>query len=113
MSTNVVDSNGDWTMQIANNNTQEQIKNDVITKLKEYRGDCFWSYESGIDWNYFLGTKYTPGDFEALKTQILQVCYTIANVQNVVIQDFQYNQAIRSAFIVLYINNAISITINN
>jgi hypothetical protein len=111
MSTNIITIDGDWTAQYAESDTYEQIRSDVITKLKEIKGDCFFNIEVGIDWDYFASAKLQPSDFDVLQSQILQICYEVDNVYDVVLQAFLYNQDKRSLDIKILINNSINITL--
>lgn len=53
---------GDWTFGkgIQNFSTGlDAVKTNILTRIKEWKGDCFFKLTSGIDWNSYLdvGTK--------------------------------------------------------
>jgi hypothetical protein len=57
-----IDENGDWTFGkgIQNYKTElDAIKENILTRVKEWKGDCFFSLQSGVDYNSYLdvGTK--------------------------------------------------------
>ena len=111
MSTNQITANGDWTSQMLLNGTQEQIIADITTKLQEYKFDCFFDIEAGINWDYFLSNKLQKQDFEVLKSQILEVCYQVVNVNVVEVVNFDYNQQNRVCTIQLKVNNTILLNV--
>lgn len=112
MSTNKITNNGDWTLQMVANGTPEQITADIKTKLQEYKFDCFFNIQAGINYDYFLSNKLQAKDFDILKAQILEVCYQVANVNVVEITNFDFNQQKRTCNIQITVNNNTTLNIN-
>lgn len=62
MKTRALDALGDWVygrgLQ-AYVTESDALKQNVSTRLKQWKGDCFFSTTSGVDWNNYLdiGTK--------------------------------------------------------
>jgi hypothetical protein len=76
-----IDENNDWTFgkglqnyKLLNNN----IKQNVITRLQSFRSDCFFALDEGVDWYNLLGEKNTQEEI------ILQVKRTILQTPGVV-----------------------------
>lgn len=62
MSIRALDKNWDFTFgQSMSNylNGNEEIAQNVKSRILSWLGDCFWDTEAGIDWNYLLGNKGT------------------------------------------------------
>lgn len=52
-----LDSIGDWTFGKGKQNYLkgiEALKLDIITRLKSWKGDCFFDLAAGVDYNNFL-----------------------------------------------------------
>jgi hypothetical protein len=57
-----LDSNGDWTFGSGKQNYLSEIsavKQNVLTRLRSWKGNCFFDVDSGVDWGNYLdiGTK--------------------------------------------------------
>jgi hypothetical protein len=57
-----LDSNGDWTFGKGKQNYLFDllaVKQNVLTRLRSWKGNCFFDVESGVDWGNYLdiGTK--------------------------------------------------------
>jgi len=57
-----LDSDGDWTFGKGNQNYLKKLdalKLNVVTRIKSWKGDCFYAQAEGVDYNNFLdvGTK--------------------------------------------------------
>ena len=49
------------------------LKQNIVTRLREYKNDCFFDLNSGIDYDFFLTTKQKQSELEAnIKSRILQ-----------------------------------------
>ena len=52
-----LDVNGDWTFGKGRQNFVTGVNAmmlNIQTRLKEWRGDCFWNENAGVDWHNFL-----------------------------------------------------------
>ena len=45
----MLDTNGDWTMDFQKDNNSV-IAQNITTRLKEWKNDCFFNNDAGIDW---------------------------------------------------------------
>jgi hypothetical protein len=57
-----LDSDGDWTFGKGKQNYLSElsaVKQNVLTRLRSWKGNCFFDTESGVDWGNYLdiGTK--------------------------------------------------------
>ena len=57
-----LDALGDWTFGKGKNNYLsglDSLKANIKTRTKEWKGECFFALQDGIDWNNYLdiGTK--------------------------------------------------------
>lgn len=57
-----LDSDGDWTFGKGVQDYKQNgdaLEQNLVTRLKSWRGDCFFAPQEGVDWNNFLdrGTK--------------------------------------------------------
>jgi hypothetical protein len=57
-----LDVNNDWTFGSGKQNylsDADAVKQCVMTRLKSWKGNCFFDLEAGVDWNNYLdiGTK--------------------------------------------------------
>lgn len=71
-----LDSVGDWTFGIGKNNYlfgQLAIVQDIKTRLLEFLNDCFFSLDSGMDWNTLLGSLGAT----KMEQQLLLTCRAI------------------------------------
>jgi hypothetical protein len=81
------DSNNDWIYGLGVNaykKETEEIKQDIKTKLLEWKGDCFFNNEAGIDWL----SRFSDSDIERLEQEITSLILKVNNVVNVVNIDF-------------------------
>lgn len=89
MTTRAIDKNGDWVFGKGGKSYKtgiEEIKQNIATKILEWKGDCFFDTEAGIDWLNILGTK---NNTDLLRNQLLQVLSTVEEVLE--IQELQFN----------------------
>ena len=57
MRVRAIDSLGDWIFGRGKNaykSDLEAIKQSIMTRLKQWKGDCFFALEEGVDWNNYL-----------------------------------------------------------
>ena len=57
-----LDANGDWTFGSGKQNylsALNALKQQIVTRLKSWKGNCFFALQDGVDWNNYLdiGTK--------------------------------------------------------
>lgn len=81
--TRAIDSNGDWTFghSMLNYKTDlEALKQNILTSLRSWKGDCFFDLQAGVDWINYLGSY---GRDEELKTNIIKVVSEVEGVINV------------------------------
>ena len=83
MTTRAVDENGNWKFgnSFLDYKTEiEELKQNIITSLKSWKGDCFFDLEAGVDWYNILGS-YNQDDY--LKENILKVIQNIEGILNI------------------------------
>ena len=83
MATRAVDSVGNW--QFGNSFTNyktdlDELKQNIITSLKSWKGDCFFDLNAGVDWYNILGS-YNQDDY--LKENIINIVQNIDGVINI------------------------------
>lgn len=83
MATRAVDSVGNW--QFGNSFTNyktdlDELKQNIITSLKSWKGDCFFDLDAGVDWYNILGS-YNQDDY--LKENIINIVQNIDGVINI------------------------------
>ena len=83
MTTRAIDSNSNW--QFGNSFTNyktdlEELKQNIITSLRSWKGDCFFDLEAGVDWYNILGS-YDQDDY--LKDNVINVVQNIDGVINI------------------------------
>lgn len=81
MATRSVDINNDWVFgnSLLNYKIElDEVKQNIITSLKSWVGDCFFDLEAGVDWYNYLGSY---GQEENLKNNIIEV---VNNVEGVI-----------------------------
>jgi hypothetical protein len=80
-----LDENGDWVFGKGKNSyktAQSAIMQDIKTKLLEWKGDCFFSQNSGIDWINRFDKNQESNLEEEIRTLLIQ-CYGVVGVENV------------------------------
>lgn len=81
MATRAINGIGDWLFghSLLDYKTDiEELKQNIITSLKSWVGDCFFDLEAGVDWYNYLGSY---GQEENLKNNVLRV---VKNVDGVI-----------------------------
>lgn len=82
-----LDDNGDWEFGKGKNSykiQQNAIEQDIQTKIYEWKGDCFFDQNSGIDWINKLDKYQESNLVEEIKTLIVK-CFGV-----VALNDFSY-----------------------
>ncbi len=57
MRVRTLDSSGDWSFGSGKQNYLSDLgalEQSIVTRLKQWRGNCFFAIEEGIDWNNLL-----------------------------------------------------------
>ncbi len=67
----MLDSNGDWTLNFQQDNNAVIMQN-IQTRLKEWKGDCFFNSGAGIDWANRLGKNQQNGLAAEIKNVIVK-----------------------------------------
>lgn len=78
-----IDSNGDWLFGKGQNDYKTQnneIAQDIQTRLNSYLGDCFFDTTAGLDWFNLLGGK----DQTALNLAINAIILNTTNVTGMI-----------------------------
>lgn len=81
MATRAITDSGDWVFgnSLLNYKIElDEVKQNIITSLKSWVGDCFFDLDAGVDWKNYLGSY---GQEENLKNNIIEV---INNVDGVI-----------------------------
>lgn len=80
MATRAVDINNDWVFgnSLLNYKIEiDEVKQNIITSLKSWVGDCFFDLEAGVDWYNYLGSY---GEEESLKNNIIEIVNNVDGV---------------------------------
>lgn len=87
-----LDENEDWTFGKGNSDykqTSQGLKQHIISRVREWKTDCFFAQNNGVDWNNRLGYKNQETILEdeirdiLLKTdEVLEVISVDANLEN-------------------------------
>lgn len=71
-----LDTSGDWTFGKGKSNYKKDLpalKQNIKTRLFEWKGDCFFDSDSGVDWNSRLGKRSQINPLiEEVRTVILK-----------------------------------------
>jgi hypothetical protein len=88
MSVRALDSSGDWTFgqSLANYLTgADEVRQNVITRLKSFKNDWFLDTTQNIDWFNILGNKNTQKIIIQEITRVTQETDGVRQVNNVTI----------------------------
>jgi hypothetical protein len=69
-----LDQNHDWLFGIGKNaylSQTQAIAQQIRSRLLEFKRDCFWNVQAGVDWFKYLGGKDQLGLDLAVRTVIL------------------------------------------
>jgi hypothetical protein len=72
MKIRAMDTNSDWCYGLGKQNYKDNIlslEQNLITRIRSWKNDCFFDLEAGIDWNNLIGDK----NLNDLKKSISQV----------------------------------------
>ena len=67
----MLDTNGDWTMDFQKDNNNV-IAQNITTRLKEWKNDCFFNNDAGIDWLNRLDKNQQDGLIADIRVVIQQ-----------------------------------------
>ena len=81
------DSNGNFTWDFGHGLTsyateQAEIKQDIECSLYEWKNDCFWALNNGIDWRLRLGYKNQKDLLDNDIIQIIRERYGVLSISN-------------------------------
>jgi len=95
---------GDWTFGIQNYiKDNDEILQNVVTRLRSFKNDWFLDLDAGLDWLYFLGEKNTKDEM------IAAIQDTVINTEGVVkINSLEIVEQQRNAIIQLDITTIFS-----
>jgi len=86
MTTRAIDENGDWIFgKGANSYTTElnELKQNIKTKILEWKGDCFFNTDRGIDWLNIIGNKNKASQLQEDINILLNNIEEVINVKDV------------------------------
>ena len=63
-------------------NEQKAIEQDIKSALLEFKNDCFWALQSGIDWLTRLGSKNQKELLDRDIVEIIENRYGVISVQD-------------------------------
>jgi hypothetical protein len=84
MTTRAIDNNNDWCYGHNNADLKKENKEliqCIKTRLQFWKYDCFFDYESGIDWNNIFGNFNLNNDF--VKSQVYNCLINTNGVKDV------------------------------
>jgi len=61
---------------------QKAIEQDIKSALLEFKNDCFWALESGIDWRTRLGSKDQKDSLDSDVINVIENRYGVISVQD-------------------------------
>lgn len=91
-----LDSDGDWNFgkgKSSYKSAQLALNQNLETRLLEWKGDCFFSNDSGVDWNNRLGKRSQAAP---LRDEIRTVILKTDGVTEVINLDFDFNSINRN-----------------
>ena len=95
MSTVTLDDNGDWTFGRGLNaylTGVEEVRQNVATRVKEFKDDWFLDVEAGVDWINYLGTKGTK---DLILSSVKKVILETTGVASIISLDIVSNSVTR------------------
>lgn len=78
-----IDSNGDWTFGSGRGNLKTDdaaLSQNIATRIKEWKGDCFFNQNAGIDWANRIGSR---GQQLRLEEELRSLILKVEGVLNV------------------------------
>jgi len=113
-----LDSNGDWTFgkgKSCYKNAQLALNQNLATKLSEWKGDCFFNNDAGVDWKNRLAKRSQASPLQdeiravILKTDgVLQVINLIFDF-NSINRNLTLSYSIKTIYSTESVNNIINI----
>lgn len=103
MTVRAINENGDWMFgrsMLDYKQDIDEIRQNIITSLKSWKGDCFFDLDAGVDWINYLGSY---GNDKLLKQDIIRVVNGVEGVVNVEKYDAFIDEE-RKINIILYVN---------
>lgn len=103
MTVRAIDNNGDWMFgrsMLDYKQDLEEVKQNILTSLRSWKGDCFFDLDTGIDWINYLGSY---GRDKELKNDIIKVVGAVEGVVNIEKYDAFIDDN-RKINIILYVN---------
>jgi hypothetical protein len=91
-----LDNNQDWIFGSGKSSYRRDLlalSQNVKTRLLEWKGDCFFDNEAGVDWKNRLDKRQQLGP---LRDEIRTVILKTENVTEVVNLDFDFNSSNRN-----------------
>lgn len=104
MTTRAIDNNGDWVFGngiLDYVSDLEEIKQNIITTLRSWKGDCFFDIDAGVDWYNYIGSFGRDND---LKKDIIKNICSVDGVINVEKYDAYLNSENRKITIQVMVN---------
>lgn len=90
-----IDINGDWTFgkgKSSYKNNELALRQDVETRLQEWKGDCFFDNDAGVDWKNRLAKR---SQLAPLRDEVRAVILKSDGVVEVVNLDFNFDSTSR------------------
>ena len=112
-----IDTNNDWTFgkgKSSYKTNELAVNQNLKTKLQEWKGDCFFDIEAGVDWKNRLAKR---SQVAPLQAEIRVVMLKVAGVTEVVNLDLNFNSTSRNLTLnysikTIYSTNTVSDSIN-
>ena len=108
MKIRALDADGDWTFGNNLSNYllgQDAIEQDIATKLKEWKNDCFFNVDAGIMWEERYGKKGQESLLELDIRKIILSCEGVVELILVNIQNIDRTLKIEYVFSTIYSTN--------
>jgi hypothetical protein len=91
-----LDENGDWTFGKGKSSYKESqlaLSQNLKTRLLEWKGDCFFNNDAGVDWKNRLAKR---SQVEPLRDEIRTVILKTDGVTEVINLDLDFNSTSRN-----------------
>jgi hypothetical protein len=82
MKIRAIDADGDWRYGLGRQDyktDEKALDQNIITKIKSWRNDCFFDVDAGIDWYNLLGGK----DIRSLENNVIQTILAVDGVNSI------------------------------
>lgn len=63
---------------------QAEIKQDIECSLREFKNDCFWALNNGINWRLRMGFKNQKEMLDNDVINVIQNCYGVLSINDFV-----------------------------